>query len=98
MTFTINLTIEAVDDLRTLRKFDQQIVLSAIDNQLSDQPHVVTRRRKRLRPNRLAEWELRVEDFRVFYDVNVAESQVKVVAVGQKRGERLFVHGEEYEL
>ncbi len=57
-----------------------------------------TRNRKRLHPNDLAEWELRVGKFRVFYDVNQAELRVKIEAVGYKRGNVLIVHGEEYEL
>ena len=92
------LTPEAVDDLRLLRKFDQQKLLDAIQAQLQDQPAQETRNRKRLRPNQLAEWELRVEDYRVFYDVDNANELVKIVAIGQKQGSQLFVHGEEYEL
>jgi mRNA-degrading endonuclease RelE of RelBE toxin-antitoxin system len=51
-----------------------------------------------LRPNQLAEWELRVGDCRVFYDVDVDANVVKIVAVGYKSGGKLYVHGEEYEL
>jgi mRNA-degrading endonuclease RelE of RelBE toxin-antitoxin system len=46
----------------------------------------------------LAEWELRVGKFRVFYDVNQVELRVKIEAVGYKRGSVLIVHGEAYEL
>ena len=53
---------------------------------------------KRLRPNQLAEWELRVESFRVFDDVFLEDSVVKVMAVGSKVGNNLFIHGEKYEL
>jgi mRNA-degrading endonuclease RelE of RelBE toxin-antitoxin system len=59
---------------------------------------VETRNRKRLHPNDLAEWELRVGKFRVFYDVDETELRVKVEAVGYKRGSVLIVHGQEYEL
>jgi len=52
----------------------------------------------RLMPNELAEWELRVGDCRVFYDVNEASDIVKIVAVGYKQGNTLFIQGEEYEL
>lgn len=53
---------------------------------------------KKLRPNDLAEWELRVEAFRVFYDVVPENEIVKVVAIGVKEGNDLFIHGEKYEL
>ena len=61
-------------------------------------PPEPSRHRKHLRPNQLAEWELRIGDFRVFYDVDLDESLVKIEAIGYKEGSTLFVHGEEYEL
>ena len=96
--FRIELTPEAVEDLRMLRKFDQQQILTAIETQLPEQAAQETRNRKRLRPNQLAEWELRVGVFRVFYDVDLDDALVKIEAVGYKLGNKLFVHGEEYEL
>jgi mRNA-degrading endonuclease RelE of RelBE toxin-antitoxin system len=50
------------------------------------------------RPNQVAPWELRVGDFRVFYDVNVDDQVVTVVAVGHKAHNRLRIGGEEIEL
>jgi mRNA-degrading endonuclease RelE of RelBE toxin-antitoxin system len=96
--FSITFTPEAIDDLRQLRKYHQQRVIAALETQLRDQPDYETRHRKRLRPNMLAEWELRVGTFRVFYDVDVEYQVVKIEAVGYKQGNTLFVHGEEYEL
>jgi mRNA-degrading endonuclease RelE of RelBE toxin-antitoxin system len=96
--FTIEFIPEAIDDLRLLRKFDQKKVVAAIEGQLPDQATEETRNRKRLRPNQLAEWEQRVGCFRVFYDVDSQNAVVKVVAVGQKRGSKLFVHGKEFDL
>ena len=96
--FAIQFTPEALDDVRQLRKFDQRIIMTAIEEQLQHQPVEETRNRKRLRPNALAEWELRVDTFRVFYDVDAENALVKIEAVGQKQGNKLFIHGEEYEL
>jgi mRNA-degrading endonuclease RelE of RelBE toxin-antitoxin system len=53
---------------------------------------------KKLRPNRLAERELRIGRFRVFYDVDEGNAVVKIEAVGHKRGNRLYVGGEEFQL
>ena len=53
--FRIVFTPEALEDLRQLRKYDQQHIVTAIEAQLLHQPHHETRHRKRLRPNRLAE-------------------------------------------
>ena len=96
--FRITFTPEAIDDLRQLRKYHQRQIVAAIETQLVYQPDHETRNRKQLRPNRLAEWELRVDEFRVFYDVDTASQAVKIEAVGSKQGNTLFLHGEEYEL
>jgi mRNA-degrading endonuclease RelE of RelBE toxin-antitoxin system len=95
--YRIELTLEALEDLASLWNFDLRRVVDEIEVQLKDEPTRETRKRKRLRPNQLAEWELRVESFRVFYDV-FEDSVVKVVAVGSKVGNNLFIHGEKYEL
>ena len=96
--FQLEFTPEAVEDLRSLRKYDQQQIIDGVEIQLSEQPDVQSRNRKRLRPNQLAEWEVRIGDFRVFYDVDAESAVVKIEAIGYKEGSKLFVHGEEYEL
>jgi mRNA-degrading endonuclease RelE of RelBE toxin-antitoxin system len=96
--YKIAFTPEATADLDALRAFDARRVIAEIENQLSQSPATPTRNRKRLRPNRLAEWELRVGEFRVFYDIIADDVLVRIVAVGTKVGDRLFIHGEEYDL
>ncbi len=94
--FRIELTPEAADDLQSMRTFDARRVVAAMESQLMHEPTRETRNRKQLRPNELAEWELRVDVFRVFYDIT--DEVIKVVAIGLKDGNELFVHGERYEL
>jgi mRNA-degrading endonuclease RelE of RelBE toxin-antitoxin system len=96
----IEFTPEAVDDLRALRKYDQAIIVETIEVQLQHQADQESKNRKRLRPNMLAEWELRIGAFRAFYDICDGEekSSVKVKAIGEKVGQRLFIQGEEYHL
>ena len=89
---------ESLEDLRLFRKFDAKRIFEEIETQLAHQPEQETRNRKRLRPNKLAEWELRIGDFRVFYEVDVDNAIVKIVAVGYKEGNKFFIRGEEYEL
>lgn len=96
--YQLQFSPEADEDLRWFRKFDQKRVLEEIAKQLSHQPDQQTRNRKRLRPNNLAEWELRIETFRVFYEVYVANAMVKIAAVGYKEGNKLLIRGEEREL
>ena len=96
--YRIELTPEAVADLTVERRFDQVRIIAAIEEQLPYEPDRESRNRKRLRPNRLAEWALRVDNFRIFYDVLSNDQIAKVVAVGRKDGNTLLVHGEEFEL
>jgi mRNA-degrading endonuclease RelE of RelBE toxin-antitoxin system len=98
MPFEIEFTPEAIEDVRLLPKKERRIVLKGIEAQLRHRPLRETRNRKRLRPNQMAEWELRLGKFRVFFDVDPEGLRVKVEAVGYKTGSRLFIHGEEYEL
>ena len=56
-----------------------------------------THQRLRLRrPSGLAEFELRVGTWRVFYRVHGEE--VQAVLIGKKRGERLFIDGKRFVL
>ncbi len=96
--FEIEFTAEAADDLRNMRKFDQRQIMDVIQEQLYHQPAIQTRNRKQLRPNALAEWELRIDRFRVFYDVDEDDQLVKIVSIGEKRGNVLFIRGEEFQL
>jgi len=70
-------------------------LLDQIEVQLTYQPEEETRNRKRLRPNALAPWELRVGDLRVFYDIDEGASCVRIVAVGRKERNRLIIGREE---
>jgi mRNA-degrading endonuclease RelE of RelBE toxin-antitoxin system len=80
----------AVGELESLRTFDQRRLIAEIRQQLTDQPGVATRRRKclvDLSPSFEHEapvWQLRVGDFRVFYDVDDEGRRVHVRAVRRK--------------
>jgi mRNA-degrading endonuclease RelE of RelBE toxin-antitoxin system len=96
MTFTVLLTDSAIEDLDYFRKSERRIIADGIAQHLERDADVETRRRKRLRPNRLAPWELRIDDFRVFYDI--VEEEVKIVAVGHKEHNDLYIRGKKVEL
>lgn len=78
------------DDLMQLRVFMRRQVLDAVREQLSHAPTKTTRRRKvlpGLDPPFDADppiWELRVGEYRVFYDVDEVERTVYVRAVRRK--------------
>jgi mRNA-degrading endonuclease RelE of RelBE toxin-antitoxin system len=96
--YDIVYTLEAIADLKPFRKYEQQLIVDQIDEQLSHEPAHETRNRKRLRPNGVAEFELRITRFRVFYDVDENKNLVMIEAVGHKEGSRLLIRGKEYQL
>jgi len=98
MRYQILMSPEAIDHLGEFSARDQSLILDQIDTHLLYQPDVETRRRKRMRPNPLAPWELRIEQFRVFYDIDEDSVEVRILAVGRKRGNRLFIGGKEMAL
>jgi mRNA-degrading endonuclease RelE of RelBE toxin-antitoxin system len=96
--YEIEFTPESLEDISWFKKFEQQTIFTEIKAQLSHQPSVETRNRKRLRSNDVAEWELRIDTIRVFYDVFEQVRIVKVEAVGRKDGNKLWIRGKEYKL
>jgi mRNA-degrading endonuclease RelE of RelBE toxin-antitoxin system len=97
MEFSIGLTDSAVEDLNFFRKKERRRIADAIALFLTNDADIETKRRKRLRPNRIATWELRIDDYCVFYDFE-AEHRVKVVAVGHKEHNDLHIRGKKVEL
>lgn len=79
-----------IDDLAGIRPYDRRRVLDRIDSELADAPALEARNRKLLpglRPpwdQELPIWELRVGDYRVFYDVQEKSRLVTVRAVRLK--------------
>ncbi len=92
--YEIDFTPEAFEDLTLLRKFEQREIIERIESLLGHEPTIETRNRKRLRPNPVAGWELRIGRFRVFYNVDEALRVVSIEAVGFKVGNLLFIRGE----
>jgi len=93
MRFEVILVPSAEGDLAYYAKRQQMAILEALAQFLENDPDGETRRRKRLRDNPLAPWELRIGDFRAFYEVR--ENQlVRVLAIGHKVHNELFIRGE----
>jgi mRNA-degrading endonuclease RelE of RelBE toxin-antitoxin system len=98
MKFTLEITEEAIEDLEYFDKAGQVTVLDAIEQQLVNQPLQETRNRKPLRPDSQFQWELRVGNYRVFYNVDEEMSVVSVVSVGYKERNKLYIRGQEINL
>jgi len=78
------------DDLEKIRVYSRNQILAAIKKQLTYTPESPTRNRK-LPPNLMPTWEavppiweLRIREYRVFYDVSTQEEIVYVRAVRRK--------------
>src|SRR5262245_3501934 len=85
--------------LKALTARKRRKVFDSIEAQLVHEPLKETRNRKLLRPNPIAPWELRIGNTRIFYKVPEDEPDVvRILAVGVKRGNKLFIAGEEVEL
>jgi mRNA-degrading endonuclease RelE of RelBE toxin-antitoxin system len=88
--YTLEFSEMVAEYLGELRAFDRKQVIDQLDAQLTHQPTVETRNKKKLvglsPPWEHVEpiWELRVGEFRVFYDVDEAESRVIVRAIRRK--------------
>lgn len=87
------------DQLRAIDPKYYALIRKTIEDQLQFEPYIQTRNRKPLkRPVDFgAQWELRLgpdNRFRVFYKINHENLVVNVLAIGEKRGERLIIGGE----
>jgi mRNA-degrading endonuclease RelE of RelBE toxin-antitoxin system len=88
----------AVRLFRALPKRQQAGVKDGIRVHLQENdPTEETPNKFRLRrPSAHADYELRLDDVRVFY--RVRDELVEVVLIGKKRGDRLLIGGEEFEI
>ena len=62
------------------------------------QPEVPTLRRKLMRENPLANWELRVGEYRVFYRVVSDQDLIMIIAIGVKSHNVSRIEGKEIHL
>jgi len=96
--YDIEFTPEALEDLKSFKKFEQQKIVSGIDVQLRYEPTVETRNRFPMRPNEAGTWELRIEHYRIFYNVEETVQIVHIEVIGFKIGNQLFVRGKRRDL
>ena len=97
--FEIEVTREAAAHLAGLSARERATAFDTVERRLSYEPTVENRNRKRLRPNPVAPWELRIGHLRVYFDVEEAPRRlVTIEAVGIKIGNRVLIGGEEVEL
>ena len=96
----ITLALQPINDARQVapQRYSEILLQTAPGFRRSQVINLETRNRKRLRSNPFAEWELRLGEFRVFYNVQEQELLVKIEAIGLKVGSSLYVRGERRQL
>jgi len=82
--FDIRFTERAVEDLQDFSKSDQERILKDLESELIEDAAKESNDRKRLHPAGPVEWELRLGNVRIFYDVNLQNRTVKIEAVGKR--------------
>lgn len=92
--YEIEFTPEWLQDLRYFRKFEQNIIIDGIQTQLIYEPAVETNNRFRRNPPDIAEWELRIGVFRVFYNVDKIVQIVTIEKIGEKPNNTVFFRGQ----
>jgi hypothetical protein len=91
------------EHLRAIERKYFSLIRTTIERQLSFEPDRETRNRKPLTravPFE-ANWEIRFganNRFRVFYTVDTVKREVSVQAIGEKKGNRLWIGGEEVDI
>lgn len=98
MKFRIDIGKSAFEDLQWFKKHERVLILDAIDRQLLYEPAMETLNRKSLRDNILSRWELRIDKYRVFYNVNEIDGVVVITAVGYKEHGTLFIREKEVKI
>ena len=99
MPYRIEIEPQAKEHLRGFSVHDRTIALKSMLEQLSPEPKMETKNRKALRTNLIASWALRIGHIRVYYDVQDSpDAIVRVLAVGIKKGNRVWIGGEETQL
>jgi mRNA-degrading endonuclease RelE of RelBE toxin-antitoxin system len=99
--FMIQVAPEALEHLQTIERKFRGLIRESAEQHLAHQPDQATRNRKLLRPPAPfgAAWELRLgpdNRFRVFYRIDLEERIVRVLAIGVKERNRLFIGGKEF--
>lgn len=98
VSFVIRFSEDARTHIRQLSASERKQVLDRVRVRLENEPSRGTRHLKLLRPNPLAQYELRVGALRLFFEVDQERAQVMVLAIGRKEGDRLWIGGKEVKL
>ncbi len=101
MPYDLRFSDEADKQIAALTARQRARLLDVVDRQLLHEPTKETRNRKPMRPDKtpyIAPWELRIDEMRVYYDVEEEPKAVVIItAVGIKERNRILIAGREIE-
>lgn len=98
MAWQVEVKEAAVEHLQWFGKKTGRTLLKKALALLQQDPLAETKNMKTLRPNPIAQRELRLFGmYRVLFSVDTGAELVTIILVGEKRGDRLLVLGKEYD-
>ena len=99
MEFRIEYSPESEQHPRQLTTRQQAVILDEIEKQRQHDPVEKTRNRKRMQPNPVPPWELRVGGVRVYFEFQIRPKPVVFIrAIGVKSHNRVTIGGDEVDL
>ncbi len=93
--YIIEFTVDAEADLKWFNRREQNIILDGIKSNLRYEPTVTTTNRHPCRDDdtKIADWELRIGIYRVYYDVDETVQVVLIERIGDKPNNAVFFRG-----
>lgn len=92
-SYSIHLKPTAIDDLDSLRKYDVTKILDGIEEHLKWEPLKESRSRiKKLKGKQQTEFRLRIDEWRIFY--NVVGNEVWILRIFHKQDTNSFYNKE----
>ena len=90
--YTMEFTLEAEEDLKWFSRYEQNIILDGIKSNLRYEPTVVTLNRHPCRDGgtKIADWELRIGVYRVYYTVDETARIASIERIGEKPNNEIF--------
>ncbi len=92
--YEIIYTQASLADLKWFKKHEQVQIIDAINTHLKYQPDRETRNLKRMKSNLYAQWELRIGNFRILYNIEQEVQIVEIQRLGEKQGNQFFFRGQ----
>lgn len=91
MRYQIAFSPNAAGDFDYFAAYEQRIIMAAIKSFLVEDAHIPTKKRKPLKQNVIAPWELKQDSYRIFYDI--VDDVVDIIAIGYKDHNDLYIRG-----